>query len=340
MNLVNIKNQVLQTQLIGKEEQEKRCDFNFLNTVASKMMNCHLAENRYESCFELLAKMRDEKAQEYVYWRDRIEDDIIRTNALFNLCHFARRFPDANIKRLEEVVVSSARISCNDDGSPYQPFPAYMFARDVKGANVKLLEDIIIKSNTNVIVYFAKDVEGANIQRLQNRVIELGYPNMILEFAEEVQGANIKELEDAILKTKDYYSWIRFARTVKGANKTRIEKKIAELNNPKYASFLLYHDLAVEYKQTLEDIVLNGSDAEACLNLAKKRNDEKFKALVCKIADIGNVEICKRALNELELNYILRDLLMFSIGANREIGINSSKESETNNLFFSFGRYA
>lgn len=301
-----------------KQEELKEKNLTFLNPLYSKMMQSYLEEKAHDSCMELLGKMRDEKVEEYAYWRVRIEDDIIRTNNIFALCEFAKKFPDANIKRMEQVIEDLSSLWIEEKGFQFSPFSAYLFARDVQGANVELLEDIIIKANTKVIVIFAKDVQGANIQRLQNRVIELGNPSMILFFAKDVEGANIKELEDAILKTKDYYFWIRFAREVKGANKTRIEKKMVELNNPECASFLLTHDLAKEYTQILEDTVLSGLDAEACLNLAKIRNDEKFKALVCRIADLGDVEICKRALNELELNYILRDLLMFSIDANKE----------------------
>ena len=66
---------------------------------------------------------------------------------------FARDVPEANIRRLEDIVVQS-------------PEWSYEFAQFVSGANIGRLEDVVVQS-PKWSYYFAKFVPGANKKRLR-----------------------------------------------------------------------------------------------------------------------------------------------------------------------------
>ena len=141
---------------------------------------------------------------------------------------FAIAVKGANIEKLENAIIETKNVE-----------DICIFARDVNGANIQKLENAIIETKEPFYIYFfALNIEGANIEKLENAIIEAQNAKGIYKFARDVKGANIEKLENAIIATKLVKFMQEFAKNVKGANIEKLENAIIEINNPSLISFM------------------------------------------------------------------------------------------------------
>lgn len=204
-----------------------------------------------------------------------LQENYIRKNDAFSCLAFARWVKNANISRLQQVVINSGQSNI-----------CFEFAKTVVGADVRALEKVAIYNNDlDVCLKFAKEVKNANIIAHQKVMIESKNPKYCLYFAQQIKGANIKELESVIEKSGVLIYQVKFDKLVNNLDPISLIKKYSKNEKTCEAFKKLpveeYFDSIYELKKCPSEMFEeNSKNMQIIKKLVEQYWDEKFNKLL------------------------------------------------------------